>query len=47
MSVKGIRSSLSEADGSKADSLLTFWTRLSALIVHNAKQKSHYNSPYV
>ena len=29
--VKGIRSSLSEADGSKADSLLTFWTRLSAL----------------
>ena len=30
MSVKGIRSSLSEADGSKADSLLTFWTRLSA-----------------
>ena len=31
MSVKGICSSLSEADGSKADSLLTFWTRLSAL----------------
>ena len=31
MSVKGIRSSLSEADGSKADSLLTFWTRSSAL----------------
>ena len=31
MSVKGIRSSLSETDGSKADSLLTFWTRLSAL----------------
>ena len=31
VSVKGIRSSLSEADGSKADSLLTFWTRLSAL----------------
>ena len=31
LSVKGIRSSLSEADGSKADSLLTFWTRLSAL----------------
>ena len=28
VSVKGIRSSLSEADGSKADSLLTFWTRL-------------------
>ena len=32
MSVKGIRSSLSEAGGSKADSLLTFWTRLSALV---------------
>ena len=31
VSVKGIRSSLSEADSSKADSLLTFWTRLSAL----------------
>ena len=31
VSVKGIRSSLSEADGSKADSLLPFWTRLSAL----------------
>ena len=31
VSVKRIRSSLSEADGSKADSLLTFWTRLSAL----------------
>ena len=31
VSVKGIRSSLSETDGSKADSLLTFWTRLSAL----------------
>ena len=31
VSVKGIRSSLPEADGSKADSLLTFWTRLSAL----------------
>ena len=31
VSVKGIRSSLFEADGSKADSLLTFWTRLSAL----------------
>ena len=31
VSVKGIRSTLSEADGSKADSLLTFWTRLSAL----------------
>ena len=31
VSVKGIRSSLSEADGSKADSLMTFWTRLSAL----------------
>ena len=31
MSVKGYRSSLSEADGSKADSLLTFLTRLSAL----------------
>ena len=31
VSVKGIRSSLSEADGSKADSRLTFWTRLSAL----------------
>ena len=31
VSVKGIRPSLSEADGSKADSLLTFWTRLSAL----------------
>ena len=31
VSVKGIRSSLSEAGGSKADSLLTFWTRLSAL----------------
>ena len=30
VSVKGIRSSLFEADGSKADSLLTFWTRLSA-----------------
>ena len=29
--MKGIRSSLFEADGSKADSLLTFWTRLSAL----------------
>ena len=29
VSVKGIRSSLSEAVGSKADSLLTFWTRLS------------------
>ena len=31
VSVKGIRSSLFEADGSKVDSLLTFWTRLSAL----------------
>ena len=31
VSAKGIRSSLSEADCSKADSLLTFWTRLSAL----------------
>ena len=31
VSVKGIRSSLSEADGSKADSLLMFWTRLSVL----------------
>ena len=33
VSVKGIRSSLFEADGSihKADSPLTFWTRLSAL----------------
>ena len=31
VSVKGIRSSLFEADGSKADSLLTFWTRLSTL----------------
>ena len=31
MSVKGLRSSLFESDGSKADSLLTFWTRLSAL----------------
>ena len=31
VSVKGIRSLLSEADDSKADSLLTFWTRLSAL----------------
>ena len=31
VSVKGIRSSLSEADGSKTDSLLTFWTRSSAL----------------
>ena len=31
VSVKGIRSLLSLADGSKADSLLTFWTRLSAL----------------
>ena len=31
VSVKGIRSSLFEADGSKADSLLTFWTQLSAL----------------
>ena len=31
VSVKGIYSSLSEADGSRADSLLTFWTRLSAL----------------
>ena len=31
VSVKGIRSSLFEADSSKADSLLTFWTRLSAL----------------
>ena len=30
MSVKGIRSSLFEADGSKADSLLMFWIRLSA-----------------
>ena len=29
--MKGIRSSLFEADGSKEDSLLTFWTRLSAL----------------
>ena len=28
VSVKGIRSSLFEADGSKADSLLTFWTRI-------------------
>ena len=31
VSVKGICSLLSEADASKADSLLTFWTRLSAL----------------
>ena len=31
VSVKGIRSSIFEADSSKADSLLTFWTRLSAL----------------
>ena len=31
VSMKGIRSSLSEADGSKVDSLLMFWTRLSAL----------------
>ena len=31
VSVKGIRSSLFEADGYKVDSLLTFWTRLSAL----------------
>ena len=31
MSVKGIHSPLVEADGSKADSLLTFWTQLSAL----------------
>ena len=31
VSVKGICSSLSEADGSKADSQLTFWTRSSAL----------------
>ena len=31
VSVNGIRSSLFEADRSKADSLLTFWTRLSAL----------------
>ena len=31
VSVKGIRSSLSKAECSKADSLLTFWTRLSAL----------------
>ena len=31
VSVKGIRSSLFEADGSKADSLLTFWTQSSAL----------------
>ena len=31
VSVKGIRSSLFEADGYKADPLLTFWTRLSAL----------------
>ena len=31
VSVKGIRSSLFEADGSEADSLSTFWTRLSAL----------------
>ena len=30
-SVKEIHSSLFEADGSKAGSLLTFWTRLSAL----------------
>ena len=30
VSVKGIGSSLFEADGSKADSPLTFWTRLSA-----------------
>ena len=29
--MNGIRSSLFEADRSKADSLLTFWTRLSAL----------------
>ena len=29
--VEGIHSSLFETDGSKADSLLTFWTRLSAL----------------
>ena len=29
--MKGVRSLLFEADGSKADSLLTFWTRLSAL----------------
>ena len=29
--MKGILSSLFEADGTKADSLLTFWTRLSAL----------------
>ena len=28
---KGILASLFEADGSKADSLLTFWTRLGAL----------------
>ena len=31
VSVKGIRSSLFDADGSESDSLLTFWTRLSAL----------------
>ena len=31
VSVKGIHSPLVEADGSKADSLLTFWTQLSAL----------------
>ena len=31
VSVKGIRSSYFEVDGSKADSPLTFWTRLSAL----------------
>ena len=35
VSVKGIHSSLSEADGSKADSLLMFWTRLSALAPGN------------
>ena len=31
VSVKGICASLFAADGFKADSLLTFWTRLSAL----------------
>ena len=41
MSVKGIRSSLFEANGSKADSLLTFSTRLSAL------DKMLFNSPSI
>ena len=33
VSVKGIRSSLFDADGFKTNSLSTFWTRLSALTI--------------